>query len=326
MSISELFLDPMVVQAGARLSGLFEREPNAEVSLPLADATSDGKWFGDVPVPAWPTALGAETLDAFAAAGLLDRVGSGRYRQSKLGAEVIPAFRLYNYCDRESLANRFPQLVTGIRGRRVLDAGCGYGAYAWYLAAQGARSLVAVDYSTDRLAVARLIAGSKRGVCLLRGSIEGLPLADASVDFVFCRVVLSFVHHARTIAEFARVLAPGGSACLMVHSPTYYWQVIGRVLRGRSEWKDLPRAALALARGASFDLFHVEPRLRVRGYEFKMAYERESSLRWLLNQHGLELESWERGAVKPYVWIRKPDRNLHPQRSPMGRSSMIGAE
>ncbi len=326
MTISELFFDPLTVQAGACLSGLFERDPDADASLPLTDAMGDGKWLGDVPVPAWPAALGVETLDAFAAVGLLDRVAPNRYRQSKLGAEVIPAFRLYNYCDREALANRFPQLVTGIRGRRVLDAGCGYGAYAWYLAAQGARSVVAVDYSTDRLAVARLISGSKPGVCLLRGSIEGLSLADASVDFVFCRVVLSFVHHARTVAEFARVLAPGGSACLMVHSPTYYWQVIGRVLRGRSEWKDLPRAALALARGASFDLFHIEPRLRVHGSDFKMSYEREGSLRWLLQQHGLELESWERGAVKPYVWIRKPDRSLHPRSRRAGHSNMIGAE
>jgi len=307
MSISELFFDPLVVQAGARLSGLFERKPAAEVSLPLADAKSEGDWLGDVPVPTWPAALGNETLEAFAAAGLLDRVSPGHYRQSKLGAEVIPAFRLYNYCDHESLATRFPQLVTGARGRRVLDAGCGYGAYGWCLAALGAELVIAIDYSSDRLQIARIIAGSRVGVRFLRGSIENLSLADASIDLIFCRVVLSFVNHGRTISEFARVLAPGGSVCLMLHTPTYFFHVIGRAFRGRSSWKDIPLAAIALARGAYFDAFHVEPRVRLRGRDYTMAYEREDSLRWLLEQHGLVLESWEHDAVKPYVWIRKPE-------------------
>ena len=326
MSISELFFDPLVVQAGARLSGLFEREPDAEVELPLADDTSEGKWLGDVPVPPWPAALGSEILDAFAAAGLLDRVAPGRYRQSITAPDVIPAFRLYNYRDRESLANRFPQLVTSVRGRRVLDAGCGYGAYAWYLAAQGARfgrrhrlqHRSSGGRPSDRWVETRRPLASRfhRRSVLGRRQLGFHILPGRAVvrpprpnDFRVC---------SRPSAR--RIGVPDGALAnvLLAGHRARPSRPVG--VEGSSP------APRWLSRGASFDLFHIEPRLRMRGNEFKMAYERESSLCWLLQQHGLELESWERGAVKPYVWIRKPDRTLQPRSSRAGYSSMIGAE
>ena len=45
---------------------------------------------------------------------------------------------------------------------------------------------------------------------VLEGTIEALPLADASADWIWCRDVLVHVDVERGLAECARVLKPGG--------------------------------------------------------------------------------------------------------------------
>ena len=45
---------------------------------------------------------------------------------------------------------------------------------------------------------------------VLEGTIEELPLADASADWIWCRDVLVHVDVERGLAECARVLKPGG--------------------------------------------------------------------------------------------------------------------
>jgi len=52
------------------------------------------------------------------------------------------------------------------------------------------------------------------------GTAENLPLADASVDWIWCRDVFVHVDVPRALAEFARVLRPGGAAVVYVTLPT----------------------------------------------------------------------------------------------------------
>ena len=47
---------------------------------------------------------------------------------------------------------------------------------------------------------------------VLEGTAEELPFDDGEVDWIWCRDVLSHVDVPRTLAEFARVLRPGGAA------------------------------------------------------------------------------------------------------------------
>jgi SAM-dependent methyltransferase len=92
-----------------------------------------------------------------------------------------------------------------LRGREVVDVGCGDGSLMRALAARGA-SVVGVEVS--EAAVAR--AGER---CVL-GRADALPLGDASVDVC---VLMRSLHHVpaqampRAFEECARVLRPGGA-------------------------------------------------------------------------------------------------------------------
>ena len=103
----------------------------------------------------------------------------------------------------------------------VLDAGCGTGNYARALLPHVLR-IEALDRSAGMLEVAagKLAGAIEDGrVALHRGSIDALPLADASVDGIMINQVLHHLPddpeagwpaHRRVLGECARVLRPGG--------------------------------------------------------------------------------------------------------------------
>ena len=117
----------------------------------------------------------------------------------------------------------------GIRpgaGLEILDAGCGTGRNLAFLARYG--RVTGLDYSMIALDCCRE-RGSKR---LARGSVNTLPLPDASFDLVTSFDVLTAraVNDRAALAEAARVLCPGG--WLLLRVAAYDW------LRGRhdDEW------------------------------------------------------------------------------------------
>lgn len=89
----------------------------------------------------------------------------------------------------------------------ALDAACGTGRWAARLADRGHR-VIGVDSSPDMLAKAR---ARVPGADFRAGTLEALPLDDGSVDVVTCGLALTHVPSlAPVMAEFARVLTPGG--------------------------------------------------------------------------------------------------------------------
>ena len=89
----------------------------------------------------------------------------------------------------------------------ALDAACGTGRYAAYLAGRGHR-VVGVDGSAEMLDRAR--ARVSTGL-FARAELSRLPLADGAADLVVCGLALVHVPSlAPVLAEFARVLRPGG--------------------------------------------------------------------------------------------------------------------
>lgn len=99
---------------------------------------------------------------------------------------------------------------------RILDAGCGNGAFSIPLAQMGYR-VHGVDISGEMIAFARRDArdqGLDDVADFEVGDVERLPLPDAACDAVLCNAVLDFAPHpGRALAEFRRVLAPGGCCC-----------------------------------------------------------------------------------------------------------------
>jgi SAM-dependent methyltransferase len=99
------------------------------------------------------------------------------------------------------------QIIDALPSGDALDAACGTGRYAEYLAGRGHR-VVGVDSSPEMLdrARARVPSGEFR-----LGDLHRLPLADGSVDVVVAALALTHVPAlAPVMAEFARVLRPGG--------------------------------------------------------------------------------------------------------------------
>jgi ubiquinone/menaquinone biosynthesis C-methylase UbiE len=125
-----------------------------------------------------------------------------------------------------------------LRGRRVLDVGCGTGRLAAALAERGAK-VWGVDPSEEMLARARQATGS--GVGLKRGSAEALPFKDGWFERLVLRLVIHVVDRGRALPELARVLAPGGRMLIATFAPAHfewYWLVglfprIGEVDRKR---------------------------------------------------------------------------------------------
>jgi SAM-dependent methyltransferase len=99
------------------------------------------------------------------------------------------------------------QIIDSLPPGDALDAACGTGRYAEYLAGRGHR-VIGVDSSPDMLDRARARVPSGQFVL---GDLGQLPLPDKSVDLVVSALALSHVPAlAPVMAEFARVLRPGG--------------------------------------------------------------------------------------------------------------------
>jgi SAM-dependent methyltransferase len=120
---------------------------------------------------------------------------------------------------------------------RILDVGCGVKPYYPYFAPY-ADSYVGVDIVDNPAAE-------------LRGSVEALPVEDASIDVVLCTQVLEHSDDpARAVAELRRVTAPGGRVLASTHgvqvyhpSPHDYWrwthEGLRRLFTDNADWQEL---------------------------------------------------------------------------------------
>ncbi|MFJ6347904.1 class I SAM-dependent methyltransferase [Streptomyces sp. NPDC054835] len=109
-------------------------------------------------------------------------------------------------------------LAGDVAGRRILDAGCGSGPLTAALRDRGA-VVSGVDASAGMLALARrrLGADADLRVADLR---DPLPFADGAFDDVVASLVLHYLEDwGPTLAEFRRVLRPGGRLIASVDHP-----------------------------------------------------------------------------------------------------------
>lgn len=103
-------------------------------------------------------------------------------------------------------------LLGDVRGKRVLDYGCGDGLNSLLLSRRGA-TVKSLDISPDLIELARhrmRLNGVKEVVEFITGSAHEIPLPDASVDVVFGMAILHHLDLALSSREVHRVLKPGG--------------------------------------------------------------------------------------------------------------------
>ena len=149
------------------------------------------------------------------------------------------------------------------RHRTVLDVGCGTGLMSTMLAAQG-RRVVGVDLSAAMIARAKRHSGSS--VTFLEADAESLPIATGSFDAV---VNLISLHHypdpSRAVAEFRRVLRPGGRLVLIAFDRnSHYIALAQRTNRWTKRiagvsWQKTSAEVQSLLKSAGFTRIAIRP-------------------------------------------------------------------
>jgi SAM-dependent methyltransferase len=119
-------------------------------------------------------------------------------------------------------------LLPEVRGKRVLDAGCGPGVYAEWLADHGAQ-VTAVDVSPRMAAHARQRLGSKAEVRVADLNRPLTFLSDGSFDLIISALALDYLEDWRRVfAEFNRILVKNGHLVFSAGHP------FGELIRNQS--------------------------------------------------------------------------------------------
>ena len=110
--------------------------------------------------------------------------------------------------------------VAEVHPTRVLDVGCGDGRIASLYAAPEVQCVDASPAAVERAA--------ERGLDAQLADARELPFADGSFDAVTCSHLLSHLPDPdRALAEFARVLRPGGRFAGIYNAPEHLREVFG---------------------------------------------------------------------------------------------------
>lgn len=111
-------------------------------------------------------------------------------------------------------------LLEPLRGRRLLDLGCGRGEWSVFLAFKGA-VIAAVDISWEGVRSARASAqasGCYPRVCAAVASAYRLPFPENTFDLVHGQFILHHLNVETVGWELRRVLKPGGIAVFKENS------------------------------------------------------------------------------------------------------------
>jgi SAM-dependent methyltransferase len=140
-----------------------------------------------------------------------DRQAAGRAKHfATVRADLI--FHDDDYLDHETWVRPAFEKLGEVRGKSVLDFGCGHGMAATVLARRGAK-VTAFDLSPGyvREATERAEANGVRATFLVADG-ERLPFADQSFDAVWGSAILHHLDLNVAGRELRRVLKPGGIA------------------------------------------------------------------------------------------------------------------
>ena len=112
------------------------------------------------------------------------------------------------------------ELLGDLKGRKLLEIGCGMGDQLAYFASRGAE-VVGIDVSQESLIFAqRMLQEQKLTGKVLEMSAEKLEFKDNSFDLIYINSALMHVDHQKVLQECRRVLKKGRA--LIILEPLKY--------------------------------------------------------------------------------------------------------
>ena len=111
------------------------------------------------------------------------------------------------------------RLLPDLRGRRILDMGCGFGDFARYARASGAEAVVAIDVSRRMLEEARRLTDDA-AIGFRRCAIEDFSIQGEAFDLVVSSLALHYVaDYPAVVGRVFEALKPGGLFVFSVEHP-----------------------------------------------------------------------------------------------------------
>jgi cytosine/adenosine deaminase-related metal-dependent hydrolase/SAM-dependent methyltransferase len=198
-------------------------------------------------------------------------------------------------------------LIPDLRGRVVVDAGCGSGRWLERLADRGADRMVGIDSSPEMLACA---AARQTRAELFLGSCERLPLGGSVADFVLSSFVIGYLSSlSQFAAELRRVLVPGGRVLISdLHPATalrYDWRRSFSTRQGKFavESRFWPvEAVVNSLKSEGFRLVtHIDPCFAEPEFELFEATGKAETFRALAGQPAIAILAFEAGGTTMYA-------------------------
>lgn len=158
----------------------------------------------------------------------------------KRGKEWIESFR----------TEMVGQLAGEVRGRKVLDVGCHYGIFSFYMLERGA-SVTGIDIAEKWVQRCSEQAREKHPggpAEFLVADAQALPFGDESFDVVICLEVVEHVDFpGKVMSEVHRVLRPGGVLVVGTPNTSSYYVAAYKLLKGVLPMKTIRKVIRKIA-------------------------------------------------------------------------------
>jgi len=158
-------------------------------------------------------------------------------------AEEYERFRS-SYSD--ALFDAIVEYAGPLHGRRALDVACGTGLSSRGLSLRGL-SVTGIDIAPNMLDAAR--RAGLAGASFYEGRAESLPFADGAFGLIVCAQAFHWFDARSALAQFARVLAPGGALALFWKDALQSGRFTKAADELESEWSGRPPIDMAAELG-----------------------------------------------------------------------------
>lgn len=175
-----------------------------------------------------PSSLTSEELERFISYGFIERrkmsyVLTGKGRAIGYGLLEYFEFKKRKKMNPKLWKNKDLPIPdsTWIKGKILVDIGCGSGVFVNSAAQSQAKMVFGIDLQTSLLKLGQALNGTP-GAFFINAQAEALPLSSGVGEIILLRKVLPYVHNQKALAELARIAAPEAEVFIRSLGPGYF--------------------------------------------------------------------------------------------------------